>query len=64
MTLPGHPVAGVESFVLTAEGDRVRLTIAAVSRPAVLLTRAAGPLGRLGQAAVTTAYLRALDQPA
>ncbi|GAA1889676.1 DUF1990 family protein [Lapillicoccus jejuensis] len=64
VTLPGHPVAGVESFGLTAEGDRVRLTIAAVSRPGSLLTRVAGPLGRLGQALVATAYLHALDDPA
>lgn len=64
VTLPGHPECGVESFVLTAEGGRVRLTIAAFSRPATLLTRVAGPLGRLGQALVTTAYLRALDHPA
>lgn len=64
VTLPGHPEIGVESFLLTTEGDRVRLSIAAFSRPGILLTRIAGPLGRLGQAVVTTAYLHALDNPA
>lgn len=64
VTLPGHPEIGVESFVLTAEGDRARLTIAALSRPGTLLTRVAGALGRLAQALVTTAYLHALDDPA
>lgn len=60
-TLPGHPEAGEESFVVRLEDDDVvTLTIRAFSRPATPLTRAAGPAGRLVQAWQTTRYLNAL----
>ena len=60
-TLPGHPEAGEESFVVRLGDDgTVIFTIRAFSRPATLLTRAAGPVGRLVQSWQTTRYLRAL----
>jgi uncharacterized protein (UPF0548 family) len=62
-TLPGHPERGEEAFVLhlTASGQ-VRFRICAFSRPAILLTRAAGPVARLAQAYVTTRYVTALTR--
>ena len=61
-TLPGHPESGEERFVLERHADgRVSFTITAVSRPATLLTRLAGPLGRLAQRLQTRRYLRAMD---
>jgi len=63
-TLPGHPEAREESFVVRlSDDDVVTLTIHAFSRPASLLTRAAGPAGRLVQSWQTTRYLRALRPP-
>ncbi|MEO3935799.1 DUF1990 domain-containing protein [Dermatophilaceae bacterium Soc4.6] len=64
VTLPGHPEAGVESFTVTLDAQgRTVLRVAAVSRPATLVTRVGGPLGRLAQQLITVRYLRALDQP-
>jgi uncharacterized protein (UPF0548 family) len=61
-TLPGHPEAGEEQFVLERQaGGHITFTITAVSRPATLLTRLAGPLGRLAQRVMTYRYLRAMD---
>ena len=59
-TLPGHPESGEESFVVSREGDAVRLTVMAYSRPAVLLTRLAGPAGRWGQQLMIRRYAAAL----
>jgi uncharacterized protein (UPF0548 family) len=60
-TLPGHPERGEEAFTiaLTATGD-VRLRIRAFSRPASLVARAAGPVGRLIQQYVTGRYVSAI----
>jgi uncharacterized protein (UPF0548 family) len=43
-TLPGHPERGEEAFVVEARADGVWLVVSAFSRPAIWLTRAAGPL--------------------
>lgn len=59
-TLPGHPECGEERFVIVRSGRAVRAEISAFSRPAVWFMRAAGPVGRLAQRAVTGRYLRAL----
>jgi uncharacterized protein (UPF0548 family) len=59
-TLPGHPEAGEEAFVLTRQGDDVRLTVSAYSRPGLLLTRLAGPVGRLGQRVMLRRYAATL----
>lgn len=62
-TLPGHPEAGEEQFLLEhLADDRVRLTISAVSRPASALARLGGPLTRVVQSLMTRRYLRALDR--
>jgi uncharacterized protein (UPF0548 family) len=62
-TLPGHPEAGEEQFVLEhLDDDRIRLTIGAVSRPASALARLGGPLTRAAQSLMTRRYLRALDR--
>ncbi len=62
-TLPGHPEAGEEQFLLERlDDDRIRLTIRAVSRPASALASLGGPLGRAAQALMTRRYLRALDR--
>ncbi|QKE82867.1 DUF1990 domain-containing protein [Arthrobacter sp. NEB 688] len=63
-TLAGHPEAGEERFLVERLDDgRLRFRITAVSRPASLLARLAGPLGRAGQRWMTRRYLRALDRP-
>ncbi|WP_191243343.1 DUF1990 family protein [Amycolatopsis deserti] len=60
-TLPGHPVAGEEAFVVELGPDEtVTFTITAFSRPASLLARLAGPVGRAVQYWMTGRYLRAL----
>ncbi len=62
-TLPGHPEEGEEAFVVTGEEDgTVRFRIRAFSRPGILATRLAGPLGRAVQGKATTGYLRALGR--
>lgn len=61
-TLPGHPEAGEERFVLRRRDDgSVELTIAAFSRPASMLAKVGGPLSRKIQDMMTQRYLRALD---
>lgn len=63
-TLPGHPESGEESFVLQVEDNgRLIFTITAFSRPATVLTKLAGPIGRAAQRAMTSRYSRALDAP-
>ena len=65
-TLPGHPEAGEESFVVSlADGDDggdgvVTLTVSAYSRPGLLVTRLAGPVGRWGQRRMLARYAGAL----
>ena len=62
-TLPGHPEAGEERFVLDRRPDgSIQLSVGAVSRPATLAARMAGPLTRAAQAIATRRYLRALDR--
>ena len=62
-TLPGHPVDGVESFVVELDAlDDVRFTVEARSRPAGALGRAAAPIGRRVQRRVAAGYLRSLGR--
>lgn len=61
-TLPGHPEAGEELFVISRDDTgAATATITAFSRPATLLARAAGPAGRGFQHLMTRRYLRAAD---
>jgi uncharacterized protein (UPF0548 family) len=60
-TLRGHPEAGEEAFVVARDAsDEVTLTVSAYSRPGLLLTRLAGPVGRWGQRAMIRRYAGAL----
>jgi uncharacterized protein (UPF0548 family) len=63
-TLRGHPVSGEESFSVLLDDDRVRFVLIAFSKPANLLTRLAGPLGRTAQAMTADRYARALRRAA
>ena len=61
-TLPGHPEAGIEQFLLTrTPTGLVRLHLDAVSRPATWYARLGAPAARLVQSLVTRRYLRALS---
>jgi len=61
-TLPGHPESGEELFLLEQRPDgSVVFMVSAFSRPATLLARAGGPVGRLVQRRMTNRYLVALD---
>lgn len=59
-TLPGHPESGEEAFVVSRAGDEVTLTVSAYSRPGLLVTRLAGPVGRVGQRLMLARYAAAL----
>ena len=60
-TLPGHPESGEEAFVVEQHEDgTVTFAITAFSRPATLLARLGGPVGRAVQSRVTDRYLRAV----
>jgi uncharacterized protein (UPF0548 family) len=60
-TLPGHPEQGEESFAVSMAPDgSVHFEIEAFSRPADLLVRLSGPIGRGVQRGGTGAYLQAL----
>ena len=60
-TLPDHPEQGEEASVVTQdEDDSVWFEIKAFSRPAALLVRWAGPVGRAIQSVATTRYERAV----
>jgi uncharacterized protein (UPF0548 family) len=59
-TLPGHPQAGEEAFVVSRRRDEVRLTVSAYSRPGLLATRLAGPVGRWGQRLMLGRYAATL----
>ncbi len=62
-TLPGHPEQGEEAFVITISPDQtVVFEIEAFSRPAELLVRLSGPIGRGMQKGGTGGYLRALKR--
>jgi uncharacterized protein (UPF0548 family) len=62
-TLPGHPERGEEAFVVHREGSgEVGFQIRAFSRPASLVARAGGPLGRRVQKYVTERYVRAMGR--
>ena len=62
-TLPGHPEAGEERFLLEhLDDERIRLTIEAYSRPASTLAKLGGPFSRLAQHLMTRRYLHALDR--
>ncbi|MFM2438036.1 MAG: hypothetical protein RLZ55_853, partial [Actinomycetota bacterium] len=59
-SLPGHPVSGEESFVLTHRpDDSVVLTVRAVSKPAVWFTKFGAPLAHAKQKSATARYLDA-----
>jgi uncharacterized protein (UPF0548 family) len=62
-TLPGHPEQGEEAFIVSKSSDEtVRFEIVAFSRPADLLVRLSGPIGRSVQKVGTKGYLRALQR--
>lgn len=62
-TLPGHPERGEEAFIISRHRDAtVTFTITAFSRPASLLAKAAGPVGRAIQRRITSRYLRAIPR--
>jgi uncharacterized protein (UPF0548 family) len=62
-TLPGHPEAGEELFLLEQDGEhRVRFTVSAFSRPVTRLARAGGPFSHWLQAKMTDRYLTALER--
>jgi uncharacterized protein (UPF0548 family) len=60
-TLPGHPESGEEAFVVTRDHGEVSLTVSAYSRPGLLVTRLAGPVGRWGQRGMIARYARAVS---
>jgi len=59
-TLPGHPEAGEEAFVVSRRAGDVRLTVSSYSRPGLLATRLAGPVGRWWQRLMLGRYAAAL----
>ena len=60
-TLPGHPESGEESFLVTVgEDGEVLFAIRAFTRPATLLARATGPVGRVAQRLVAGRYVRGM----
>lgn len=62
-SLPGHPEAGEELFVLEQGHDgTLTFTVSGFSRLATLLARAGGPVSRAVQLAMTQRYLTALDR--
>jgi len=64
-TLPGHPERGEEGFVVTLTADEeVWFELAAFSVAARWYTRAAGPVGRLGQSLFAKRCARVLERAA
>lgn len=59
-TLPGHPEEGFETFRLELINDVVQLHIVGASRPASLLTKLSGPIGRRLQAQYTERYITSM----
>jgi uncharacterized protein (UPF0548 family) len=62
-TLPGHPEAGEEEFLLIRSAGRVEFRISAFSRPTSRLARLGGPVSRRMQDFYTARYLAAFDRP-
>lgn len=61
-TLPGHPEAGIERFLLERVHDgTLCFSVTAVSAPASLPARLARPIARAVQDAFTRRYLRGLE---
>jgi uncharacterized protein (UPF0548 family) len=64
-TLPGHPEAGEEAFIIEKTPDaQIYLLIHAFSRPATLPARMGGPVARAVQNLITDRYIRALRRVA
>ncbi|MEO6627401.1 MAG: DUF1990 family protein, partial [Aquihabitans sp.] len=59
-TLPDHPAAGYESFVVSNVEGEINFQIDAVSRPGAALLRLGAPVTRVLQRRATAAYLTAL----
>lgn len=60
-TLPGHPVAGEEAFIVHRDGDDVLLTVRSLTAPSTEQPwRALYPLLRIAQVIARRRYLRAL----
>ena len=61
VTLPGHPVAGEEEFLVEQSGSGdVTATVSAVSHPATPLARLGTPVTRREQRRIAARYLDAL----
>ncbi len=61
-TLPGHPVAGEEAFIVTRDRDNVTFTVRSLTRPAERQPwRALYPVLRIAQVIARRRYLRALS---
>ncbi|WJM15643.1 DUF1990 family protein [Microbacterium arborescens] len=61
LALPGHPLEGEETFLITRRGDEVLFTLRSLSRPApTWFWRLAYPAVRVVQVIVRTRYLSAL----
>ncbi|MFS0713252.1 DUF1990 domain-containing protein [Microbacterium sp. 2P01SA-2] len=61
LALPGHPLEGEETFLITRRGDEVLFTLRSLSRPApTWFWRFAYPAVRVVQVIVRTRYLSAL----
>jgi uncharacterized protein (UPF0548 family) len=59
--LPGRPESGEEAFAVERhDEDTATFTVTAFFRPATLLAKTAGPVGRVIQRRSTVRYLRAL----
>ncbi|MFC6343752.1 DUF1990 domain-containing protein, partial [Nocardioides hankookensis] len=59
-TLPGHPESGEERFEVARAADgTVTFEVTAFSRPATMLARLGGPIGRAVQDRITERYLNA-----
>jgi len=65
-TLPHHPAAGEECFLVVRDPstDQVRLEITSHSRPVSRLARLGGPFSRAVQRYATTRYLDGFERPA
>jgi uncharacterized protein (UPF0548 family) len=61
-TLPGHPEAGEESFVVERRGDCTEIQVVAFSKPSELLARMGSPVTRAVQLATTRRYLGRANQ--
>ena len=63
-TLPGHPVAGEELFLVQRDHlGRVTFTVNAFFKPATMLACVGGPVARWVQGRLMDRYPRALNRP-